>query len=553
MVMRLAAKVPAVVSFVSVPPPPPPSPPAPQLGQPKKRRTSLIAATVAGVLIVIVLVSLIFSGIIPLLRKSGSQSGIPETAQIGGLLTDNGTLIADGATTSEKVLSIHGNVTNPAPTTNSSTTTTSYTSGTRRDQLVSFNSGSVWVQPVEDRVFNGKVLLLLNDGQRYLDVTPLPITGGVDLWQFQGNVVLEHGTNTFQINVVNNRNQTVGQSRIFTVKSTVPITNLRITLTWDTDYSDMDLHVWHFPYIQLGQAGGMDGNGGWWQWYGQWQGVAELSPWIANDPSVNDYNSIEGWTWTNYSYSYNQQSYSYGDGVGHAWYQNKTGITGAAIDVDKTDGYGPEIFTMTNARPGLYTVVVRMYNTHGINTTTTATVTAQAFQQAPLTFSHTFAPTSQGDDVVQYPSNYNTQENDFPQANISDWVAYSFYVLPDKTVAAPQTKSIDFSADCQVSSTGNGYFRDRWFLLDHATNISSLISGWVSSGWGMLTLERLGEDSSGSEVVVRIVASGIGYQPGGVWQGATQDLPPGLYHLSAGNTVEGYNSIDIEASVLSSS
>ena len=555
-------------------PPPPPPPPTSQGGNVKKSRTGLIMGVVVGVMIAVILVGLIFSGIIPLAPRpspsptspsystftpsptstpfstatpfptSSPSLSFPETAHITGLLASDNTLIANGATTDEKVLTLKGNVTNPAPVSGSpSTLTTSSSEGGK----LTLTTGIHPVQSVENRVFHGHVVLVLSESQRYLAVSPLPQDGGADLWEFEGAVVLANGANTFSINVLNDNNQTVGQSRSFTVASTVPLTDLRVTLAWDTNSSDLDLHIWHFPYIESGSKGGMDGAGGWWQWYGKWEGLSEVSSWIPESNPSDDYLNIESFTWRTYSYTYNQQQYNYGDGVSHAWYDNKTSITSGSIDVDARYGFGPEIFTMANLRPGLYTAVVRFYTPHDCNTTTTATVTIQ-LPDGPKTFSHQFEPISNGDDVVQYPSTFETHRSDFPQGTVTDWVAYSFYVLPDKTVVTPVEKELSFGADCKVSSTG-GYFRDRWFLLDHATPISTIISGWVTGTEGTFSLERLGD--SGVELIIRIAIGGVGYQPGGVWQGVTQNIPPGLYRLSAGNAVEGPNSINIAAKVMS--
>jgi hypothetical protein len=471
----------------------------------------------------------------------------PETAKIRGLLATDGTLITNGATTSEKVLTIKGNVTNPAPV--ASTLAQSSEGAFGSSEITVVSNAIRPVQADNTQVFHGHVVLVLSTSERYLNVAPLSNSGGIDLWEFEGKVVLVNGPNTFQIVVLNDNNETVGQSQTFTVISTVPLTDLRVTLNWDTDYSDVDLHVWHFPYTQLGSVGGKDGNGGWWEWFGEWEGTAEQSPWNPDPTPSNDYEEIESWTWRTYSYTYNQQQYTYGDGVGHAWYSNMTGMTDANIDVDKKNGYGPEVFTMNNVRPGLYTVVIRMYSPHESNTTTTATVTVE-LPQTVKTFSHQFAPVRHGDAVVEYPPTYETHQGDFPQATVADWVAYSFYVLPDKTVVTPIENDIQFTADCKTSATG-GYFRDRWFLLDHATPISSVVGGWVTGTEGILTLERIGEEYP-SELIIKIAKGGVGYQPGGVWQGVTQNIPPGLYRLSAGNSVEGPNSLNILAKIMDS-
>lgn len=58
------------------------------------------------------------------------------------------------------------------------------------------------------------------------------------------------------------------------------------------------------------------------------------------------------------------------DPVGnHAYYGNKGGIPGAAIDVDDIDGYGPEIFTYSNPIAGKYRVAVDSYKIYDVVTT----------------------------------------------------------------------------------------------------------------------------------------------------------------------------------------
>jgi hypothetical protein len=509
----------------------------------------VIAASIVLIAIIVV-ASLVVVGIIPLFPKSGDNLEHPETAWISGLFATNGTLVLDGQTTSEKVLTIKGNVTNPTKKTASLLSASAICGSDCQLSPVSLVNDHIGL--LTDRVFYGTVVLILNNSQRILEVHPLAGSGTVDLWEFEGKLVLDSGTNTFKINVLDSDNVVVGESRAFRVISTLPKFNMKITLTWDTNSSDVDMHVWHFPYIRLGEAGGMDGNGAWWEWYGHWAGAPEQSEWIHDYSNYDDfgYNGIESWTWHNYSYMYNQQQYSYGDGVGHAWYRNMTGISGANIDVDDVDGYGPEIFTMLNARPGLYVVVARMYDPDVCNKTTNANVMVQLFEEVKGTFSHAFAPYAHYNSAIEYPNNYDTHESDFPQATVTDWVAYSFYILPDKTVSTPVEKVILFGADCKTSAPGPAYFRDRYFFLDHAVNIGTDISGWTSVGTGVFTLERLGERD---EQIIRIDRGGIAVQPGGIWQGAKLNIPPGLYCLSAGNSEEGPNQVRINTGVMSSS
>lgn len=51
----------------------------------------------------------------------------------------------------------------------------------------------------------------------------------------------------------------------------------------------------------------------------------------------------------------------------HAWYGHRDLDNGGALDVDVTDGYGPEIFSSPVAMPGLYYVYVNYYGGRGSN------------------------------------------------------------------------------------------------------------------------------------------------------------------------------------------
>jgi len=65
----------------------------------------------------------------------------------------------------------------------------------------------------------------------------------------------------------------------------------------------------------------------------------------------------------------------------HCWYGHRTLANGGALDIDVTDGYGPEIFATPVGMPGLYYVYVNYYGGGGADaagspaTITVATVT----------------------------------------------------------------------------------------------------------------------------------------------------------------------------------
>lgn len=76
----------------------------------------------------------------------------------------------------------------------------------------------------------------------------------------------------------------------------------------------------------------------------------------------------------------------------HAWYSSLGGIPGCNLDLDDTDGYGPETFVCENAtvESGQWTVKVRYYSTHGVETPVTATVRVRLNEGSTQTYTHTF-------------------------------------------------------------------------------------------------------------------------------------------------------------------
>ena len=87
------------------------------------------------------------------------------------------------------------------------------------------------------------------------------------------------------------------------------------------------------------------------------------------------------------------------DPVGnHAYYGNQDGIPGAMIDVDDTDGFGPEIFTYASPIDGEYRVAVNAYDINCdpcINTVATLTITVGGTQV--FTGSYTFTSDDSND------------------------------------------------------------------------------------------------------------------------------------------------------------
>ncbi len=59
----------------------------------------------------------------------------------------------------------------------------------------------------------------------------------------------------------------------------------------------------------------------------------------------------------------------------HAWYGNRVIPSGGALDIDVTDGFGPEIFSSLSPQNGLYQVYANYYGGSSAEALTIATVT----------------------------------------------------------------------------------------------------------------------------------------------------------------------------------
>lgn len=67
----------------------------------------------------------------------------------------------------------------------------------------------------------------------------------------------------------------------------------------------------------------------------------------------------------------------------HAWYGQRTIPSGGSIDIDATDGYGPEIFATPNAMHGTYMVYANYYGGESSKIITTVTVTVISNENTP--------------------------------------------------------------------------------------------------------------------------------------------------------------------------
>ncbi|MDR2014430.1 MAG: DUF2135 domain-containing protein [Azoarcus sp.] len=66
----------------------------------------------------------------------------------------------------------------------------------------------------------------------------------------------------------------------------------------------------------------------------------------------------------------------------HAWYGNRA-VKGGAIDVDVTDGYGPEIFASNAPEKGLYQIYINFYGGAGNNSLTIARLAIVTNENTP--------------------------------------------------------------------------------------------------------------------------------------------------------------------------
>lgn len=67
----------------------------------------------------------------------------------------------------------------------------------------------------------------------------------------------------------------------------------------------------------------------------------------------------------------------------HTYYGNRQSKNGASLDVDVTDGYGPEIYSSTAPIKGRYLVYANYYGAGGENDLTSATITVVTNQNSP--------------------------------------------------------------------------------------------------------------------------------------------------------------------------
>jgi uncharacterized protein YfaP (DUF2135 family) len=241
-----------------------------------------------------------------LLLASCSTFDTGTGASINGLTDRGGAVIANGGTTTERVQTVGGRVMNP--------------------------SGA------DATDFGGRVYVVHNGNRQQVTPTPCYVEDcQPGEWTFTSDLVLNSGSNTIAVVVEDDEGNQVYSSSTFSVNADIPARDVTVTLTWETDGNDVDMHVY--------------------------------------DPAGNE-----------------------------AWYSDLSGIPGGYLDLDDTDGFGPETFTMEQAAPGTYTVKIRYYSTHGVTSDVPVTVRVSLNEGTPVVYTHTFTSSQ---------ANYDDPANDW--------------------------------------------------------------------------------------------------------------------------------------------
>ncbi len=131
-----------------------------------------------------------------------------------------------------------------------------------------------------------RVTLVVNGFARSIDA----VAG-----KFKATIVVSKGNNTVEVVAENKAGQGRDSVSFF---SDVPPVDMQVVLSWDTDGTDVDLHV--------------------------------------TDPEGEE-----------------------------CFYGHRSTKLGGKLDVDDTDGFGPEVFTLAHAAVGEYKVEVKYFSSHG--------------------------------------------------------------------------------------------------------------------------------------------------------------------------------------------
>ncbi|MEM2878214.1 MAG: hypothetical protein QXG10_01475 [Candidatus Hadarchaeales archaeon] len=172
-----------------------------------KIENSGFAPVLIAVIVVIIVVSVSVTVVLVAVSSGGGGGGSFGNAVITGLYDAEGNLITNGGTTGQRIQRISGTVENP-------------------------DAGNT-------QEFAGTVYLVFNGQEE-----EIPVSYVSDEWIFYETRVLTRGANTFRIIVRDLQGNTAAQSDVFTVYADIPPMDIWIQLTWNTDYNDVDLHVW---------------------------------------------------------------------------------------------------------------------------------------------------------------------------------------------------------------------------------------------------------------------------------------------------------------------
>ena len=135
--------------------------------------------------------------------------GNAQHANVTGLTGRDGTAVANGGTTTERVQHIAGTVDNPGGN--------------------------------DATIFSGRVAVVLNGQKQYVtDMT----RNDDGTWDFGADFVIGRGTNNVVVQVEDANGGAYGQSDTFTVTGNLPARQVEVVLTWDTNLTDVDMHVY---------------------------------------------------------------------------------------------------------------------------------------------------------------------------------------------------------------------------------------------------------------------------------------------------------------------
>lgn len=133
---------------------------------------------------------------------------------------------------------------------------------------------------------------------------------------FEQDVPLDPGSNTIQLRIFDDQGH-AGTSSILRVTVSIARIDLRVILSWDTQYTDVDLHMF--------QRQPREGN------------------------VVDSYMS---WTNDRHVCWYNDRPHDFGD----------TEASNPKLDIDDRDGYGPETIILEEAAPGHYHIWIHYFS-----------------------------------------------------------------------------------------------------------------------------------------------------------------------------------------------